>query len=38
MARRALDAMGELVIGLFRSGASLASAPASARRAGNPQL
>ena len=38
MARRALDAMGELVIGLFRSGASLASAPASARRTGNPQL
>jgi serine-type D-Ala-D-Ala carboxypeptidase (penicillin-binding protein 5/6) len=36
IARRAFDAMSELVIGLFRSGASLA--PTSARRAGNPQL
>jgi len=38
MARRALDAVGELVIGLIRSGAGLAPAPASARREGNPQL
>ncbi|HSR77219.1 MAG TPA: D-alanyl-D-alanine carboxypeptidase family protein [Xanthobacteraceae bacterium] len=38
MARRALDAVGELVIGLIRSGARLAPAPASARREGNPQL
>ncbi len=36
IARRAFDAMSELVIGLLRSGASLA--PMSARRAGNPQL
>jgi serine-type D-Ala-D-Ala carboxypeptidase (penicillin-binding protein 5/6) len=38
MARRALDAVGELVIGLIRSGTRLAPAPASARREGNPQL
>jgi serine-type D-Ala-D-Ala carboxypeptidase (penicillin-binding protein 5/6) len=38
MARRALDAVGELVVGLIRSGARLAPAPASARREGNPQL
>jgi D-alanyl-D-alanine carboxypeptidase (penicillin-binding protein 5/6) len=36
MARRALDAVGELVIGLFRSGTRFA--PASARRESNPQL
>ncbi|HEY7972176.1 MAG TPA: hypothetical protein VID96_04570, partial [Xanthobacteraceae bacterium] len=36
MARRALDAVGELVVGLFRSGTRFA--PASARREGNPQL
>ena len=36
MARRAFDAVGELVIGLFRSGTRFA--PASARREGNPQL
>ena len=38
MARRALDAVGELVVGLIRSGVRLAPAPASARREGNPQL
>jgi len=38
MARRALAAVGELVMGLIRSGAGLAPAPASARREGNPQL
>jgi D-alanyl-D-alanine carboxypeptidase (penicillin-binding protein 5/6) len=37
MARRALDAMSELVIGLVRSGATRL-APATARRDGNPQL
>src|SRR5262249_32007647 len=36
MARRAFDAVGELVIGLFRSGTRFA--PGSARREGNPQL
>jgi D-alanyl-D-alanine carboxypeptidase (penicillin-binding protein 5/6) len=36
MARRAFDAVGELVIGLFRSGTRFA--PASARRESNPQL
>jgi len=36
MARRAFDAVGELVVGLFRSGAHFA--PVSARREGNPQL
>src|SRR5262245_30959596 len=36
MARRAFDAVGELVIGLFRSGTRFA--PTSARRESNPQL
>ena len=36
MARRAFDAVGELVVGLFRSGVHFA--PVSARREGNPQL
>ena len=36
MARRALDAVSELVIGLFRS--STRPAPVAARREGNPQL
>jgi D-alanyl-D-alanine carboxypeptidase (penicillin-binding protein 5/6) len=37
MTRRAIDAVGEFVIGLFRSGSSHLS-PASARRETNPQL
>jgi len=37
MARRAFDAVGELVIGLFRSGTTR-FAPTSARRESNPQL
>jgi D-alanyl-D-alanine carboxypeptidase (penicillin-binding protein 5/6) len=36
MARRAIDAVSELVIGLFRSSTRLA--PVAARREGNPQL
>jgi hypothetical protein len=34
LARRAFDAMNELVVGLFRSGSRLVTA----RRNGNPQL